>query len=357
MRKKRIQNCITCSKEYANQLSFANTRKNCSKECSRIYFSNLFKGRVLTKEWKEKIGRANSISLLGKKLSESHKKNIGLKSLKHGLSRTVEYSRFKNSKRRAMMRTGGDLTIKEWIKIKKDFKYMCMPLTPPGSTIRVSDFINESEIPTPQSDAEGKVAKLESDGKLSKEFLRLSPPIIRTYLNAGSPHTWTKPAGLSHIVAEVQGGGGSGEFGSGGSGATAYGGGAGGYAKGIFSESELNSTETVTVGAGGASSGENDGNDSVFKSLIGGKGYSGDSPSGAGFDGVGGTASGGSLNIPGGNSFRGSDTKGGDSVLGRGGNSNSKDGQNGGGGWGRSTSSGVVGGGGDGIVIVTEYYL
>jgi hypothetical protein len=41
----------------------------------------------------------------------------------------------------------------------------------PNNTIRADDFINESEIPTPQSGAVGKVAKLEADGKIAKFFV------------------------------------------------------------------------------------------------------------------------------------------------------------------------------------------
>jgi hypothetical protein len=42
------------------------------------------------------------------------------------------------------------------------------------STARADDFINDSEIPSPQSDAVGKVIKLESDGRMSNAFLRSS---------------------------------------------------------------------------------------------------------------------------------------------------------------------------------------
>lgn len=39
-----------------------------------------------------------------------------------------------------------------------------------GQPISASDYINESEIPSPQTGAVGKVVKLESDGKISEEF-------------------------------------------------------------------------------------------------------------------------------------------------------------------------------------------
>lgn len=41
----------------------------------------------------------------------------------------------------------------------------------PGEDIRADDFINESEIPSPQSDAEGKVPKLEDDGKVDLNLI------------------------------------------------------------------------------------------------------------------------------------------------------------------------------------------
>lgn len=76
-------------------------------------------------------------------------------------------------------------------------------------------------------------------------------PIVRTYLNAGSPATWTKPAGLKYVVVEVQAGGG-------GSGGTTSvdkgtgGGGGGGYSRKIIASASLGATETVTTGAGGS---------------------------------------------------------------------------------------------------------
>ena len=78
-------------------------------------------------------------------------------------------------------------------------------------------------------------------------------PIVRAY-TAGA--TWTKPAGLSHIVVECQAGGGGG----GGAPATASteaaagaGGGGGGYARKLFTATDLAAAATcaVAVGAGG----------------------------------------------------------------------------------------------------------
>lgn len=83
-------------------------------------------------------------------------------------------------------------------------------------------------------------------------------PIIRTYLNAASPATWTKPAGLKYLQVELVGGGG----GSGGCGSTnsaAGGGGAGGYSKKVIATASLGATETVTIGAGGTAGSANGG--------------------------------------------------------------------------------------------------
>lgn len=69
----------------------------------------------------------------------------------------------------------------------------------------------------------------------------------RTYEFADSPVTWNKPTGLSHIVVQIWAGGG------GGARATRGGGGAGGsYAEATIAADELGSTETITIGAGGA---------------------------------------------------------------------------------------------------------
>ena len=78
-------------------------------------------------------------------------------------------------------------------------------------------------------------------------------PILRKYENSGSPHTWSKPAGLKYVVVEVVGGGGGG---GGSREATpdqaGNGGGGGGYSRKIIGVGSLGSTETVTVGIGGA---------------------------------------------------------------------------------------------------------
>jgi len=140
-------------------------------------------------------------------------------------------------------------------------------------------FINESEIPTPQSNAEGFGVKLESDGKIGGEFLNSFVQNVYT-----SNDTWTKPDKLKYVIVECIGGGGGagGSYRSSSSSFTGFsgtGGGGGGYSKKKILASALASTVAVTVGTGGS----------------GGSGSGGASGGGgAGVGGNGGTSSFGS---------------------------------------------------------------
>lgn len=205
-------------------------------------------------------------------------------------------------------------------------------------------------------------------------------PIVRTYT---SNDTWTKPAGLKYVVVEVQGAGASGG-GANSSREGASGGGAGGYSKKIIAAASLGATETVTVGDGGApvsaANGTDGGLSSFGSHLTANGGIKGLKGSGE-YGGAGGTASGGDLNIRGGDgepsltgfftstgSANGLGGRGGDSMLGRsaqgliaGADTDGNNGyQYGSGGSGASNDSSVGalsgGAGADGIVIVTEYY-
>jgi len=86
-----------------------------------------------------------------------------------------------------------------------------------------------------------------------------------------SSGTYTKPSGVNYIFVEAIGGGGSGAKGNF-DGDGAQGGGGGAYVSQIFRASDVGSTETVTIGAGGASttsSGSgNDGGTTSFGSLV-----------------------------------------------------------------------------------------
>jgi hypothetical protein len=219
---------------------------------------------------------------------------------------------------------------------------------------------------------------------ISPDGLKASQnPIVRTYLNAGSPATWTKPTGLKYITVEVQaagGGGGGADVAHG----AAGGGGAGGYSRKMIPAASLGATETVTTGIGGAggssgATGTTGGTSSFGSHLsaVGGTGGTGNINNGHNFKagGAGGTATGGDFNVTGGQGYNNGITSGtADEAGGHGGTSYFGGGVNGGfngngiaglaygsGGGGASdddgAGSGNTGGAGaDGIVIVTEYY-
>jgi hypothetical protein len=215
---------------------------------------------------------------------------------------------------------------------------------------------------------EGKVAKLNASGQIPLGFL----PIAYDTEYFTSSGTWTKPAGLKYVVVEVVGAGGGGGRGYRVSGSLTQGGGGGGggYSRKKILASALGSTETVTVGAGGAGSSSGvatTGETSSFGSHASATGGSGGDNVASGSGGVG---SGGDLNVGGcGGVAGGSDNPGGaggSSVLGGGGKSmattsDGEGGRNYGGGGGagyRSSSDGsqTGGTGADGIVIVHEFF-
>lgn len=189
-------------------------------------------------------------------------------------------------------------------------------------------------------------------------------PIVRTYLNAASPATWTKPTGLKYIVVEVQAVGGAGANGvdSGSSGNAGASGGAGGYSKKLIVAATLGSTETVTIGTGanpssfGSHASATAGTAAVTTTRgVGGTGSSGDINVRGG-DGTSGSSSTttGSLGGPGGNSFFGAGGGGGsDSIDATAGGAYGAGGGGGGGSGGGNSSGGA---GGPAIVIITEYY-
>jgi len=179
-----------------------------------------------------------------------------------------------------------------------------------------------------------------------------------------SSGTWTKTEGITKVMVEVQGAGGSGSAHA--SNDTLTGGGSGGgYARKFLDVSSI-STSTITVGAGGAGVTAAVGNAGGLSKWADGSnnviGNGGNGATQAAYNCVvGGTATGGDVNIQGGCGtwFNYMKSTGGGSVLGHGGcggyntiADQDPTGYGGGsGGFYKSTSAA----GTDGIVIVTEY--
>lgn len=192
-------------------------------------------------------------------------------------------------------------------------------------------------------------------------------------IQSGRTETWTKPNGLLYIKVKIQAGGGGGA-GNTTVNQTGAGGAGGGYAEKIIAAASLGSTETVTVGPGGAagvggsSSTGGTGTTSSFGSHLSVTAGSGGVATDSG--GVGGTSTTGDLNIPGGNGSPGNTTAnvlsgyGGTSFMGSlttvGSTTATQfDGKayGSGGSGARSDGSDIWGGmGGPSIIIVEEYY-
>lgn len=150
---------------------------------------------------------------------------------------------------------------------------------------------------------------------------------VQTFTSSG---TWTRPSGITKVIMEVQGAGGGGGGQSGGD--RGGSGGAGGYAKKFLDVSSI-STSTITIGAagtGGAAATPGPGSAGVAggasswadgtNTITGNGGAQGLSVyANYGNGGLGGTATGGDLNIQGCIGGGGWTPKGGDSVLGFGG--------------------------------------
>jgi len=193
---------------------------------------------------------------------------------------------------------------------------------------------------------------------------------VRTYT---ADDTWVKPAGLLYAKIQVQSAGGGGRTSRNGPG-----GGAGAYTEKYVLPSELGSSETVTVGSGGpaGTAGELSSftiTNSTDLSCTPGAGATDD-----GTPGNGGIATGGDLNIDGGDGFHyateGNDNNndtgyggnGGSSYFGGGGKggyrftsttgNTGKAFGSGGGGGGNYDGNGNGGPGKQGVVIVTEFY-
>ena len=178
--------------------------------------------------------------------------------------------------------------------------------------------------------------------------------------------TWTRPAGITKVVIEVQGGGGGGALGPSGYSTWQQCGSAGGYAKKFIDVSSI-STSTITVGAFGAGklapAGDagGDGGDSSWvdgtNTVTGVKGVG---SYGNYTIATGGAATGGDINIKGGDGVGGQYTKAGSSPLGDGGHSgwNTEPVSTAGSGYGSGGGANYIGSassGAPGVVIVWEY--
>lgn len=87
-----------------------------------------------SQETKDKIGKANSIALKGKKIPDSVKEKIakalkGEKSYlwKGGISQKKGYRAFIQMRRVVRLKTnGGNFSFMEWLRIKEKFKFTCV---------------------------------------------------------------------------------------------------------------------------------------------------------------------------------------------------------------------------------------
>lgn len=180
--------------------------------------------------------------------------------------------------------------------------------------------------------------------------------------------TWTKPAEFEYIVVEVIGGGGGGGTAQSGTLSHGSGGGAGGYAKEILTKEDLAATTSVQVLVGEAGTSAGSGGNSAFGNFLSAAG--GGAGAEATVGGLGGTATGGDINVQGGHgtvgdadlSFSG---YGGSNIYGTGARGRGASGNGtaatgyGGGGSGASDATNSLRSGGvgtAGAVIITTYY-
>lgn len=110
-----------------------------------------------------------------------------------------------------------------------------------------------------------KVVVTQNNGKIDNNFISTSTlglpatTNVQLFTATSGPLTWTKPSGAKSVEVLLIGGGAGGDGGTTGNTNGASGGGGGGKITKIFDASILGSTETVTVGIGGAGGATNSG--------------------------------------------------------------------------------------------------
>ena len=112
-------------------------RKYCSVECVGKANSKKFTGRIISKEWRDKLSRAkigNSNATGAKRTEEMREKNrlahLGTKSHFYKDGRSLnrkEYYRIKSLERYAQkLKAEGMFTVKEWQELKCRHEYRCV---------------------------------------------------------------------------------------------------------------------------------------------------------------------------------------------------------------------------------------
>lgn len=186
---------------------------------------------------------------------------------------------------------------------------------------------------------------------------------VQTFSTSG---TYTPTSNMKYCQVELKGGGGGG----GGTGIllngnAGGGGGEGGTCIRVYDAATIGSSQSVTIGAGGASN--TAGGSSTFMTMTAGGGAAGGTTSASARGGAGGTATGGTVNIPGacghgsygtstGYSGAGGGPGGGVAVTTAGSAGNNGTGPGAGGSGGMAAGSSISGGSGSaGICIITEW--
>lgn len=122
MKKSNNNNCVICRKDFRVKPCLLAMIKTCSKECSSKYKSKIMLGRKIL--WKDKIGKANAISLLGK--SNSQKQKDGARERWLGSNNPRWNGGIKKSYRIRKLEAEGSHTKTEWENLKRKYNNMCL---------------------------------------------------------------------------------------------------------------------------------------------------------------------------------------------------------------------------------------